>query len=106
MAKPHARVELDQAGLDGRRRRVGPDREPRRGSPHQRRLADRIGRRDLQQTPCLDRKRVEPPPEALLDPPDSGTAPGSPNPPASSAGVTPRGNSSSASGLPRVSATI
>ena len=38
--------------------------------------------------------------------PDSGTAPGSPNPPASSAGVTPRGSSSSASGLPRVSVTI
>ena len=31
---------------------------------------------------------------------------GSANPPASSAGVSPRGNSSSASGLPRVSATI
>ena len=38
--------------------------------------------------------------------PASGTAPGSPNPPASSAGVSPRGSSSRASGLPRVSATI
>ena len=69
MAEPHARVELDQAGLYGRGRRVGPDREPLCGSPEQRRLADRIGRRELQQSPCLDRKRVEPPPEALLDPP-------------------------------------
>ena len=38
--------------------------------------------------------------------PDSGTAPGSPNPPASSAGVNPRGSSNNASGLPPVSATI
>ena len=38
--------------------------------------------------------------------PDSGRAPGSPNPPASCAGVSPRGSSSNASGLPRVSATI
>ena len=36
----------------------------------------------------------------------SGRASGSPNPPASSAGVNPRGSSSSASGLPRVSARI
>src|SRR4051812_30392630 len=38
--------------------------------------------------------------------PARGGACGSPNPPASSAGVNPRGSSSSASGLPRVSATI
>ena len=38
--------------------------------------------------------------------PARGTAPGSPNPPASWAGVNPRGSSSKASGLPRVSATI
>ena len=36
----------------------------------------------------------------------SGTAPGSPNPPANSAGVTPRGSSNNANGLPRVSLTI
>ena len=36
----------------------------------------------------------------------SGRASGSPNPPASSAGVSPRGNSRRASGLPRVSAMI
>ena len=38
--------------------------------------------------------------------PSSERAPGSPNPPASSAGVSPRGSSSNAKGLPRVSATI
>jgi len=37
---------------------------------------------------------------------DSGTATGRPNPPASCAGVRPRGSSSSASGLPPVSTTI
>ena len=41
----------------------------------------------------------------LIRPATAG-APDSPNPPASSAGVRPRGSSSSASGLPRVSATI
>ena len=38
--------------------------------------------------------------------PASAGSPSSPKPPASSAGVRPRGSSSSASGLPRVSATI
>ena len=38
--------------------------------------------------------------------PASAGPPSSPNPPASSAGVRPRGSSSNASGLPRVSATI
>jgi hypothetical protein len=38
--------------------------------------------------------------------PASGVAPGRPNPPASCAGVSPRGNSRSASGFPRVSAMI
>ena len=38
--------------------------------------------------------------------PDSGIASGRANPPASSAGVTPRGSSTSASGLPAASATI
>jgi hypothetical protein len=38
--------------------------------------------------------------------PDSPGASSKPNPPASSAGVKPRGNSNNASGLPRVSATI
>ncbi len=38
--------------------------------------------------------------------PASGTAPARPNPPASSATVSPRGSSSSANGMPRVSATI
>ena len=38
--------------------------------------------------------------------PASGTAPGRPNPPASSAAVKPRGSSKMASGLPPVSATI
>ncbi len=37
---------------------------------------------------------------------DNGTAAGSPNPPASCVGVSPRGSSSRASGFPRVSTTI
>ena len=69
MTKPHARAELDQSGVDRGGRRVRPDREPLRCSPHQHRVAGRIGRRKPEQAPRLGRKRVEPPPEALLDPP-------------------------------------
>ena len=68
MAKPHSGAELEQAGLGCRRGGVGPDREPLGGSPHEQRVADGIGRRELQQAPGRDRKRVEPSPEALLDP--------------------------------------
>ena len=39
MAKPHAPAELDQSGLDRRRRSLGPDPEPLGCSPHQHRLA-------------------------------------------------------------------
>ena len=69
MTKLHAAAELDQAGLDRRRRSVGPDREPLGCSPHQRRLAHRIRRRELQEAPGLPGKRVQAPPETLLDVP-------------------------------------
>ena len=69
MAKPHPGAELEQAGLGRRRGGVGRDREPLGGAPHEQRLPDGIGRRELQQAPGRDRKRVEPSPEALLDPP-------------------------------------
>ena len=51
------------------------------------------------------RERLQPLHIALLDPPDSDSAPGSANPPASCAADSPRGSSNRASGFPRVSAT-
>ena len=67
VTKPHPSTELQQAGLGGRRRSLGRDSETLGCPPHQQRFADRIGRCELQQPPGLGRKRVEPPPEALLD---------------------------------------
>jgi len=60
---------LDQLRLDRRRRSLSPNPEQLGCSPHQHRVADGIGGRNLQKVPRLGRKRVEPPPEALLDPP-------------------------------------
>ena len=60
MPKPHPRAELDQARLDRGRRRFGADPQPRRGPPHQRRIADRLGRGDQQQAPGLVREDVAP----------------------------------------------
>jgi hypothetical protein len=69
MTKPDHRAELDQTGGLGGRRRV--DRDPELGdrAPQQRRVPDRIRRRDQQEPLCIRRERVQPPPEALLDPP-------------------------------------
>ena len=80
MTEPHARVELDQPGLDCGCRSVSPDREPLGRSPNQRGVADRVRGRDLQQAPCLGRKPVEPPPEALLDPARQRHRAGEPEP--------------------------
>ena len=108
----------DDGTARGRRARSSPPPRPapprrlrvpsRSAARHSKRhVADRLGRRDEQQPPGLGGKRLEPPQEALLDPArQRHRRSGSPKPPASSAGVSPRGSSSSASGLPRVSATI
>jgi hypothetical protein len=69
MTKPHARVELDQPGLDRGSPGLSRDPEPLGCPPHQHRLTRRIRRRDQQQHSGLVRQGREPPPEALLDPP-------------------------------------
>jgi len=69
MTEPHPGAELDQPGPGRRRRRLGADREPPGSPPHQARVAGRVGCCELQQAPGLGRKSVDPPPEALLDPP-------------------------------------
>ena len=51
-------------GLRGRR----PDPEPLGRAPQQQRIADRLRRRDQQQTPRIVSQRLESPDEALLDP--------------------------------------
>ena len=68
MAEAHLRADVQQPGpRRGLERRAG-DPEPRRGAPHQRRIADRLRRRDQQQQPRLVGQLLEPPQEALLDP--------------------------------------
>ncbi len=69
MPESHLRAELHQPGLGGRRLRPGADAEALGGSPHQHRVADRIGRRELHQAPGLERERVQLPAEGLLEPP-------------------------------------
>ena len=107
MPEPHPRAEFGQLGLDRGRARLHRDPEPPGRPPHQRHVAGRIRRGQLQQPPGLGRQGLR---AAAGSSPRSARiavrAPGSPNPPASCAGVSPRGSSSSASGLPRVSATI
>jgi hypothetical protein len=106
MPEPHADAELDQRGLLGRLARVALI--PRRSAARHSRLTSPTGSAaaSQQQALGLARKRPDPLHEGLLDAAGQRPRVGSPNPPASSAGVNPRGSSSSASGLPRVSATI
>ena len=53
-------------GVDRRR---GGDPEPLGRAPHQQRIARRLGGREQQQSPRLFGQGLEPPSEALLDPP-------------------------------------
>jgi hypothetical protein len=69
MPKQHAGADLQQAGLGRRDRGLGGDAKPLGRPPQQHRVADRVGRRDQQQQAGVGRKFVQPPPEALLDPP-------------------------------------
>ena len=68
MAEPHARADLEQAGSRRRVERRPIDLELLRRAPHQRRVTERLGRRDQEQAPGIARQLVEPPQEALLDP--------------------------------------
>jgi hypothetical protein len=53
MPEPHVAVELDQSGLHGRRARLDTDAQPLGCPPHQRPIAGRVGRGQLQQPPGL-----------------------------------------------------
>ena len=67
MAKSHPSAELDEARLGRRGRRFDADARPCGRSPHQRRIADRVGRRDKQKAPSLFREHVDASPEAGFD---------------------------------------
>jgi len=69
MPEPHPGAELHQAGLGRLSRPLGGDPEQLGRPPHQHRVADRLGRRQLEQAPGVGRKHLKPPPEARLDPP-------------------------------------
>ena len=106
MAESHSRSELDQSFGLCRADRIGAI--PSRSAARQRRVTSPIGsaaavsssRRESGGSDSKRRRKLR----SIR--PDSGSPSGSPNPPASSAGVRPWGSSSSASGLPRVSATM
>jgi len=78
---------------------LGPDAKPLGGAPKTSNGSPTGSAAATRQQPLsIDRETLDPPTEALLDPAGEAPArPGSPNPPASSAGVSPRGNSTSAS---------
>ena len=63
----HLHADLEQAGVDGRRRRLRVDAEPLGRAPHEQRLADGIGGRELHQSPGVRGQRVQAPPETLLE---------------------------------------
>ena len=92
-----------------RRRPIRPcgcDAESLGRALQQQRVSDRLGRRQQQHEARVGAERVQPANVALLDPARQRHGPQVPKPPASCVVVSPRGSSSSASGLPRVSATI
>jgi hypothetical protein len=69
MPKQHPGADLQQGGLGRRARGLSRDPQSPGGTPQQHRVADRIGRRQLQQPPGVGWQDLEPPPEAGLDPP-------------------------------------
>ena len=106
MAESHPGAELDQPRGLGRRGGAAPDAELIDGPPQQRHVAGRLrGRRGA--TAVVRRKRLEPPQEALAryGSPAAARRAAQTRLPAPRR-VSPRGSSSNASGLPRVSATI
>ena len=104
MPKRHSLTELDQPRACGRRSDVGADSELVRGPPHQHRIADRFRRGNQQQSPRLGLQWCQLALEDLLDTVRERCRTWRTNPLVSSAGVSHRGNSSNANGLPRVSA--
>jgi hypothetical protein len=105
VTEAHLGADLEQAAVDCRRRGPRIDAELLGRSPHEQRVADGIGRRQPQQ-PLRVRGQLIQGRRNPSSRPDSVTGPGPPKPPASSAALMPRGSSSRASGLPRVSAMI
>ena len=107
MAERHALADRQQPVRRRVERADGaiPSRSAAR--QQQQRIADRLGRREQQQTPRVLRQRARV--GARSSPrsvPGAPAPPSIPKPPASCVAVNPRGSSSNASGLPRVSATI
>ena len=84
VAEAHQGAELAQARGRVRGRRV--DAQPSGRLEHQRRVADRLGRRDQHQPPGVVRQRLDPPPEAVLDPPGQRSCPGEAEPARQSGG--------------------
>ena len=69
MTEPHLRTDLEQTGVDGRRRSFRADPEPAGGAPDEQRFADGVGRREQQEPPRVRGKALQPPFEVGLEHP-------------------------------------
>jgi len=106
VVEAHAGADLDQPGRLGRRRRAGSDAELLGCAPEHGHVTDRLGRRGQQQRLRLRRKRFGPPQKALLDATRQRPWLGKPEAARQLRRRQAIRSSSSASGLPRASATI
>ena len=107
MPETYPRPQLHQSRPYHRFCGPGRNLQPRGGPPDQHRISGRLGRHQLHEP--LGPGSAGPRTAAGSSPRPGGrgdSAVGNPNPPASCSGVSHRGSSSSASGLPRVSAMI
>ena len=80
MPEPHPRPDLQQPVRLGGLRRRSRDPEPPGRPPHQHRVPGRLRRRDQHQRPRVGGQRLQPLPEALLDPGRDRPSPRQPEP--------------------------
>ena len=107
MPEHHRTIQRQQAFRARGVRRCLRDPKLPRGAPQERRVADGFrGRQEHELPRCSCGSRDSRRTKLCSIPVHSGSAAGSPNPPASWAGVNPRGSSMRASGFPPVSAMI
>ena len=69
MTEPDLGPDLEQFGINRRRRILGTEPELFRGPPDEQWFSRGVGRRELQQPPRAGRKGTDPPLEAILDAP-------------------------------------
>ena len=106
MRETHPGAELDQPAASAGRPASDADPEAFGGAPQQARVAERLGRRGQEQELRISAAGARHAEEAVLDAPRHGARVGQPEPAGELGGVSPRGSSINASGLPRASSRI